>query len=540
MLASSLIVACALVLVLVMAAAASAEGELPADPWQVRTIPTPVTGVQPSFVAIDSGRIAWTGAGGGNSRMFVFNLSTGVNAAIPVTLPGSYYNPCADGPWIAYQGARTGTYDDIYLYDTANGAVQQITDNSSPGDWNDWNPRIQGNRIVWEKDMLGSGAKPGIYLHDIGTEATSLIIAGGEYRDPDIWGDYVVCVKNPAKGSNLGSEIVLYNLATKEIKSIASGVRNSDHPRIDEGRIVWTSGDVWTAQAPDPWPTYQVYVYDVATGVTTPLTNNIAGNLNPSIEGNLVAWQTKLPAGGAIIAYDLTTDTAVQVSAQGDTVGYPDVDGTKIAWFGTKGLYYALPSSEATRFPDVPADYPYVTAIEGMADRLIIEGYDNGSFGPGDPVTRQQFAKMIVLTMGFTVTENDTFTFADASAIVHTSGELYPYHYVAKAALTGLTEGYPDGTFRPLNKITRQQVITMIVRAGSQILLPWPPGYQGVLSYADLTHGQNIRLAESNGLLNGIVGPNRVLAGWDTTANATRGEVAQMLWNLLGKLPPAG
>ena len=188
--------------------------------------------------------------------MFVFNLSTGVNTDIPVTLPGSYYNPCADGPWIAYQGARTGAYDDIYLYDTANGAVQQITDNSSTGDWNDWNPRIQGDRIVWEKDMLGSDAKPGIYLYDIGTEATSLIIAGGEYRDPDIWGDYVVCVKNPAKGSNLGSEIVLYNLATKEIKSIASGVKDNEHPRIDAGRIVWASGDIWTAQAPDPWPTY--------------------------------------------------------------------------------------------------------------------------------------------------------------------------------------------------------------------------------------------------------------------------------------------
>lgn len=539
MLVLSLIVTCALVLVFAMAVTAPAETVAPADPWQVRTIPTPVTGVQPSFIAAAGGRIAWTGAGGGNSRMFMFNLSTGVNTVVPVTLPGAYYNPCADGPWIAYQGHGTGGYDDIYLYDTASGSVRQITYNSSGGDSNDWNPRIQGDRIVWQKSMLGSGAKPGIYLYDIGMETTSLIIAGAEYRDPDIWGNSVVCVKDPPPNSALSSEIVLYDLVTKEIKTIATGVKDNEHPRIDAGRIVWASGDIW-AGGTNPWPaySYQIYLYDVAAGATTPLTNNIAGNLSPSLEGDIVAWQTKQPSG--IMSYEFTTKATQQVSAQGDTVGYPEVDGRSIAWFGTKGLYTAVHSSEATRFPDVPLDHPYAAAIEGMADKKIIEGYEGGNFGPSDLVTRQQFAKMIVLTMGLTATETDTFAFADAVPIVHTTGELYPYHYVSKAALTGLTEGYPDGTFRPLTNITRQQVITMIVRAGSQVLVPPPEGFHGVLGYANPTHGQNIKLAESNGLLNGIVGPNGVLAGWDTTANATRGEVAQMLWNLFGKLPSAG
>ncbi|MFH1833415.1 MAG: S-layer homology domain-containing protein [bacterium] len=537
--ARSLMVVCAVALVFAMSAVASADNGPPADPWQVRTILTPAAGVEPSFIAASGSRLAWTGAGGGDSRMFAFNLSTSVNATIPVTLPGSYYNPSADGPWIAYQGGRTGAYDDIYLYDTATGAVERITDNSAAGDWNDWDPRIQSDRIVWAKDMLGAEAKPGIYLYDISTKATTLLIAGDEYRNPDIWGNYVVCVKNAPNGSVLGTEIVLYNLTTQELRPIASSAKVNEHPRIAAGKIVWSSGDIGVAGI-DPWPTYQINLYDVATGVTTPLTNNIAGNLNPSIDGEIVAWQTKLPIGGAIVAYDMTTKTSVQVSAQGDTIGYPDVDGSSITWLGTKGLYYAVRSSEATRFPDVPADHPYAVAIEGMAERQIIEGYGNGSFGPADLVTRQQFAKMIVLTMGYTVTEDDTYDFADASSMVQTTTELYPYHYVAKAALTGLTQGYPDGTFRPLNNITRQQMITMIVRAGSQFLMPPPADYRGVLSYADPTHGQNIWMAEYNHLADGIVGPKGGPAGWDTRANATRGEVAQMLWNLLAKILPAG
>ncbi len=352
----SLIVACTLVLAFAMAATAWAETAAPADPWQVRTIATPVTGVQPSFIAAGGGRIAWTGAAGENSRMFVFNLSTGVNTVIPVTLPGSYYNPCADGPWIAYQGHGAGAYDDIYLYDTATAAVRQITDNSSTGDWNDWNPRIQGDRIVWQKAMLGSAAKPGIYLYDIGMETTSLIIAGAEYRDPDIWGNSVVCVKDPPPKSALSSEIVLYDLVTKQMKTIATGVKDNEHPRIDAGRIVWAAGDIW-AGGTNPWPTYsyQINLYDVATGVTTPLTNNIAGNLGPSLEGDIVAWQTKQPAG--IMSYEFTTKATRQVSAQGDAAGYPEVDGNSIAWFDSKSLYTRC---AAPRQPSSPM-YPSIT-----------------------------------------------------------------------------------------------------------------------------------------------------------------------------------
>ena len=51
------------------------------------------------------------------------------------------------------------------------------------------------------------------------------------------------------------------------------------------------------------------------------------------------------------------------------------------------------------------------------------------------------------------------------------------------------------------------------------------------------THGENIRKAEFNGLLDGLEG---LSASWDGLQPATRGECAQMLWNLLNALegPP--
>ena len=80
----------------------------------------------------------------------------------------------------------------------------------------------------------------------------------------------------------------------------------------------------------------------------------------------------------------------------------------------------------------------------------------------------------------------------------------------------------------------------MVVRAADRLApgtLATPgAAWTGVLSYADPTHGSNIKRAEFNGLLAGIQGPAGTLAGWLTGDHATRGEVAQMLWNLLSKL----
>ena len=58
------------------------------------------------------------------------------------------------------------------------------------------------------------------------------------------------------------------------------------------------------------------------------------------------------------------------------------------------------------------------------------------------------------------------------------------------------------------------------------------PRPRGVFKkYSDATHGPNVKLADYNGLLGGLQtgsSPAAWLAG-----NATRGEVAQVLWNLI-------
>ena len=197
---------------------------------------------------------------------------------------------------------------------------------------------------------------------------------------------------------------------------------------------------------------------------------------------------------------------------------------------------------EPPTFTDVPAGHPYAEAIEGLAARGIVSGYDATTFGVNDLVRRQQFAKMIVGTLGLTPIEADfpdpaaPFTDLEADDL----GSLYPHEYVAVCARNQITLGKTPTTFDPYASITRAQVISMVVRAADRLSTGTlgTPGasWTGVLDYADATHGANIKRAEFNGLLAGIQGPAGTLGGWLTDDHATRGEVAQILWNLLEKL----
>lgn len=180
----------------------------------------------------------------------------------------------------------------------------------------------------------------------------------------------------------------------------------------------------------------------------------------------------------------------------------------------------------AVEFEDIDGS-PYEASIIALASKGFTGGYDDNTFRPDNPLWRAQFAKMAVLTMGFPVDESNVSTYKD-TPIVNPNNPLYPGAYVAVASATNIIKGYLDNSFGFYKNVTRQQVITMIVRAGGTALAEPTAGYQGELSYSDPTHGANIKKAEFNGLLTGI--PD--LDTWSTTADATRGEAAEMLAQL--------
>jgi photosystem II stability/assembly factor-like uncharacterized protein len=183
-------------------------------------------------------------------------------------------------------------------------------------------------------------------------------------------------------------------------------------------------------------------------------------------------------------------------------------------------------------FSDV-ASSPYKTAIESLAEAGVVGGFPDGTFRPGADIRRGQFAKMLLGALGIVPGDSTSSRFTDLGA---PDANGYPHRWVQAAFEHGITTGTnaAQTLFAPWNTIRRDQAVSMIVRGAQRVLpgvLETPPaGWTSPLfAGVDPPHGENLRTAEYNGLLAHLAGMG---AGWNPTAAATRGEVAQMLYEL--------
>lgn len=98
-------------------------------------------------------------------------------------------------------------------------------------------------------------------------------------------------------------------------------------------------------------------------------------------------------------------------------------------------------------------------AIAGAVRAGWVSGYPDGSFKPGQHLTRAEFTRMVVDKLGF-VGPAAELTFADRGQL----GD-WAVDAVALAVREGIISGYPDGTFRPAAAITRAEMAVMIASA---------------------------------------------------------------------------
>jgi hypothetical protein len=182
-------------------------------------------------------------------------------------------------------------------------------------------------------------------------------------------------------------------------------------------------------------------------------------------------------------------------------------------------------------FTDVPDNHPYREAIEGLTSLGIISGFQDGSFRPDGDVTRQQFAKLIVKTLGLDVTGTEICPFVDVTPGGDETDSCYPDKYIAVCVTHGIILGKTLTTFAPYASITRQQLLSMVARAAMLAEPPadFDPGF-AVGQFSQSEHYLNARKAAYAGLCEGLVG---VGPAYDFRGVATRGECAQLLWRLL-------
>ncbi len=179
------------------------------------------------------------------------------------------------------------------------------------------------------------------------------------------------------------------------------------------------------------------------------------------------------------------------------------------------------PTSAFTDLADVEWAIPSINALSSLG---IINGMGDGRFEPRSQVTREQFAKMIVGVMGYTIDQSATTDFSDDMGDWYTP-------YIAAAVQNGIITGRPDGTFGVGDDITRQDIAVIIYRAQGS---PATEAHQ----FPDSGAISDYAVDAVSYLFNSGIASGDDQGNFNPVNPATRAEAAKMLYGLyisLGK-----
>lgn len=152
--------------------------------------------------------------------------------------------------------------------------------------------------------------------------------------------------------------------------------------------------------------------------------------------------------------------TAIVVKEDGSTYHVPtDVKQLDGKWYARisslTNSVYTLIYNEAN-FSDIKGRW-FEKPVTEAASRTILAGYADGTFQGTQPITRAEFAAMIVNTIGLES--------IGASNYPDVTPERWFYGAVSRASEYQVVSGRLNGTFDPKAPITRQEAMIMMQRA---------------------------------------------------------------------------
>lgn len=177
---------------------------------------------------------------------------------------------------------------------------------------------------------------------------------------------------------------------------------------------------------------------------------------------------------------------------------------------------------EASIFADISNEHWAAEAIECLKEQGIVSGTGEGNFEPDRQVTREEFAKMIVVACGYG-TEGDITPFDDVR-----SGEWYS-EYISAAVKYGVVNGVSENRFGIGENITRQDMAVMTARAlracGMNLVAA-----REYAEFADENAIAEYAISDVIGLYEAGVINGKGNGCFDPVGNATRAEAAKIIY----------
>ena len=146
------------------------------------------------------------------------------------------------------------------------------------------------------------------------------------------------------------------------------------------------------------------------------------------------------------------------ISGLGDGKFRPEDKITRIEFIVMINKALGLEKIGDMDFADVPKSVWYYDDVAKAVGEGYIKGVGDNKFAPDSPITRQDAATAI--GRAFRIKESEKgANFSDFNTI-----RVYALGFVNAAAEKGFINGYPDGTFKPFNTLSREEAATIIFK----------------------------------------------------------------------------
>jgi hypothetical protein len=243
--------------------------------------------------------------------------------------------------------------------------------------------------------------------------------------------------------------------------------------------------------------------------------------------GTVTAALPYTPSAGedpkAIVIYYITADGTLTMVPDAQ---YDAATG-RVVFTTTHFSIYAVGYNKVS-FSDVADTAWYSDAVSYLAARGITSGTTATTFGSSAVLTRGQFITMLLKAYGIAPDTNSGDNFTDAGSTYYTG-------YLASAKKLGVSDGIGGNLFAPEKAVTRQEMFTMLYNA-LKAMKKQPEGTSGK-ELSDFSVASNVAPWATDamsalvkaGMISGSGGK------LSPTSTTTRAEMAQVLYNLLGK-----
>lgn len=234
-----------------------------------------------------------------------------------------------------------------------------------------------------------------------------------------------------------------------------------------------------------------------------------------------------------VVSEDLKTEAEYSVGVKNPKESQTS-GGGKSSGGGGGGASVFAPTKPVENKPDTKDDEKTFYDLDGfewakdyinsLSSKKVINGFGDGTFKPGNKVTREEFVKMLVVALNLKGDIKLGFNDVDSTH--------WAYEYIKKAVSAGVVNGISDTEFGINTAISRQDMAVMAYRAAKKVgklnnIEPDKNNFSDESDIADYAKDA-IAYMKSAGIINGV-GENM----FNPLGTATRAETAVVISKII-------